>query len=447
MLKKRIKKWDLDRNHKEADMLYSLRLALSREAQGKDTIFLIRGRVVTFDDIKQYFRRKRVHDLQSVMTDASAAAPTTRIDCRTPQPDMTAADEAIHGSESTIATKELNQYCSFNVRNFHPYSTAVALLDPNQVDHMMPLTSTLSQLDQLLHLGRNYYDAVFEKPDWRSKDNTFELGSLENFYHHMFDGQLLLGSSHVTEAFQQFDRAFDLIHHLLSQQTFLFLPYMYHMMLSSWHIHGQEVVSQLLDFVSQLARKCYPQLNLIPQSLMLLHPMSFEDRGESSKRVFQSILDRLRVKFESDIPDDFELLSDAICQTRANVAIEQSLGNYKLTSIAVWKLAKDADLLEQLSEHEHIPTGGKMRIMIGDILHCESHFAWHRSSLPEDFGFQKPHSPFLHDHSGPPRSHTPKKLPPRSHTPKQLRTRLGNKRPRMQTVGPKPQLLPRRGIR
>lgn len=170
----------------------------------------------------------------------------------------------------------------------------------------------------------------------------------------MFNGQSLLGNSQVTEAFQQFDRAFDLIHHLLSQQTFLFLPYMYHM-LSSWHVHGQEVVSQLLDFVSQLALKYYPQLNPIPQSLMLLHHMSFKDRGESSKRVFQSILDRLRVKFEGDIPDDFELLSDVICQTRANVAIEQSLNNYKLTSIAVRKLAKDADLLEQLSEHKPRP--------------------------------------------------------------------------------------------
>jgi hypothetical protein len=216
---------------------------------------------------------------------------------------------------------------------------------------------------------------------------------------------------------------------------------MYHMMLSSWHIHGQEVVSQLLDFVSQLARKCYPQLNPIPQSLMLLHHMSFKDRGESSKRLFQSILDRLRVKFEGDIPDDFELLSDVICQTRANVAIEQSFGNYKLTSIAVWKLAKDADLLEQLSEHEHTPKGGEMRTTPPTerpsghfIIH---HFAFHGTPQLGNFGFQKFHSPLLHEHSD----------PPRSHNPKQLRTRLGNKRPRMQTVGPKPQLLPRRGVR
>jgi hypothetical protein len=85
----------------------------------------------------------------------------------------------------------------------------VALPDPDQVDHMMPLTATLSQLDQLLHLGRNYYDAISEDPDWKSKDNTFELGSLEMFYHNMFDGQSFVERSRVTEAFEHFGRAFD----------------------------------------------------------------------------------------------------------------------------------------------------------------------------------------------------------------------------------------------
>ena len=35
-------------------------------------------------------------------------------------------------------------------------STIVALPDPNQVDHMIALTGTLHQLQQLLHHSRNY---------------------------------------------------------------------------------------------------------------------------------------------------------------------------------------------------------------------------------------------------------------------------------------------------
>ena len=339
MLKKRITKWDLDRNHKHADMLCALRLAFQREAQGKKTVFLIRGRVVTFHDIKQYFRRrKEAHDLQSLMIGASTAMPTTCIDCRTPEPGATAGDRAIYNAKSPTAAKDLSLH--------HTNPTIIALPDSDQVDHMITLTGTLNQLDQLLRLGWNYYDSVFENPGWRSKDDVFELGSLEMFYHHMFDGQSLLERSRMTEAFEHFSRAFDLIHHLFSQQIFLFLPYLYHMMLPTRQIRRQEVFSQLLDFIPQMAEKCCPQLNPIQRSLTLLRHMSVEDRGESSKRVFQSILNRLRVGFEADIPDEFQLLSSVICQERANLTLERNLGSYKLTSVVVWELAKDAELLE-----------------------------------------------------------------------------------------------------
>lgn len=89
-------------------MLCALRLAFQREAQGKKTVFLIRGRAVTFHDVKQYFRRKGVYDLQSLMASVSAAAPTTLIGCRTPEPCETAGDQAIHDPESPIAVKDLS---------------------------------------------------------------------------------------------------------------------------------------------------------------------------------------------------------------------------------------------------------------------------------------------------------------------------------------------------
>jgi hypothetical protein len=455
MLKKRIKKWDLDRKHKEADMLCALSLALPREAQGKDTVFWIRGRLVTFDDVKHYFRRKGVHDLESVMRDATAAAPTTRIDCRTPEP-MAAGDNSLYNSYHPIATANMNMHHDFNTGNFHSNYAVVALPDPVPTGLLMPFTATLSQLDQLLHLGRNYYDAVFEKPDWRSNENTFELGSLENFYHLMFEGQTLLDRSRVLEAFQQFDRAFDLVHYLLRRQTFLFLPYLYHLMLPSCHLQGHEVVSRLLIFVSELAQQCYSQYNPISSSLNLLHQMSFEDRGESAKLVFQSILDHLRVEFERDIPQESELRSNIVCQSRANSTIEQNLGNYKMTSIAVWKLAEDADMIEQnrISYISHsIGTWEPVRSFRGEgrilLLHfvlnhilarreVESHFSSYKKMVLREQGFRKFHpSSLLHDQPSPPRSHASKQPP----------TRLRNKRPRVQNSRIKPRLLPRRGIK
>lgn len=58
MLKKRIRKWDLDRKLKEADMLHALKLAAERAKCGKETEFLIRGRLVGLADIQRYFGRK-----------------------------------------------------------------------------------------------------------------------------------------------------------------------------------------------------------------------------------------------------------------------------------------------------------------------------------------------------------------------------------------------------
>ena len=168
---------------------------------------------------------------------------------------------------------------------------------------------------------RLWHRATFvENPDWKTKDNIFELGTLGMFSHNMFDGQLLLERSRVTEAFEHFGRAFDLIQNLLEQQVFLFLPYLYYMLLPDRQSPGQEVVSQLLNFICQMIRKRYPQLRPIEHSLALLHYMSLEDRGESSKRLFQAILNRFQFEFEVDVPD---LLSDLACQPRNNFCQRQ----------------------------------------------------------------------------------------------------------------------------
>ena len=45
-------------------MLHALRLYFQRESQGKKTVFIVRNRVITFDEIAKYFHRKGVHDLR-----------------------------------------------------------------------------------------------------------------------------------------------------------------------------------------------------------------------------------------------------------------------------------------------------------------------------------------------------------------------------------------------
>ena len=285
MLKKRIKSWDLDRNHKQADMLYALRLAFQREAQDKKTIFRIRGRIITFRDIEQYFRRKGVHDLQSHIANTSAAAPTTRIDCRTPEP-----DNAIYNPESLITAQDLSLHHDLENISCDNNSDIVTLLDPDTV---------LRQLDQILHLGRNHYKAVFENPDWRTKVNISGLASLKRFYHYMSLGQLLLERSRIADAFEHFTPAFDLIHDILNKQILLFLPYLFDMA-QRWRTRRQEVLCKMLGFISQMIQQCYPQLRPMQYALTLLQHMSAEDRGECSSRVCHSIFGHLIVEYESE---------------------------------------------------------------------------------------------------------------------------------------------------
>jgi hypothetical protein len=63
--------------------------------------------------------------------------------------------------------------------------------------------------------------------------------------------------------------------------------------------------------------------------------MPIENRGESMERAFRSVLNRLQVEFEADIPDELELLLSIICEERANLTTTQSASDYRLTSVAV----------------------------------------------------------------------------------------------------------------
>jgi hypothetical protein len=346
MLKKRIKKWSLDRNKKHADMLVALRLALEREAMRKKTVFSIRGRLVTFDDVRHYFRRKGIHDLKSLASDASTSSPTTQIDCHTPEPETPSEIRDTRDPESLPSAEGTSMHHDLGAGNVYPDCSVVALPDPDQVDRTISITSTLGQVEQLLYLGRAYYDAIFEDPTWRSNLNTFNVGALETFYHHVFDGQSLLEENNVNEAFEHFERAFDLVRTLLSNQVLLFLPYLYHLLLPDRRIRRQEVISQLLYFIFRMTTTtCCPRLRPIQHSLSLLGCMSLEDRGESSKRVYQCLLDRVRIHFDSDVQTNgFDMDPNVLCfHARAEPVGRETVDNYKLTSIAVMGLVNDAD--------------------------------------------------------------------------------------------------------
>lgn len=114
MYKKRIKKWGLDKNNKEHEMIAAMQLLKKREALGKETELHIRGRRVSIPDLEKYFRRKgisvgKVPDLcdESLSLEISCSTPTPWLSgdsssstTISPQP-VNYAHESLHSSSNS----------------------------------------------------------------------------------------------------------------------------------------------------------------------------------------------------------------------------------------------------------------------------------------------------------------------------------------------------------
>jgi hypothetical protein len=356
MLKKRIKKWELDRNHKEADMLYAVHIALPRESQGKKTVFVIRGRVVTFEEVQYYFRRKGVRDLRSLVNEADSTTPTTRIECHTPELSHITANVSNRLGPGSGMTTETSKNL---IR--HSGSGIMVTPDPNQVAQVLQQSTELNKLDQLLHYGRDYYNSVFEGSHWKHRHKSFDLSSLESFYHNMAEGHWLLDDGKLSMAFERFECAFDLIKAILDQGTLLFLPYLYHLLLPGRGIQHQDVLLKALEFISQMIHTRFPHLRPVESSLALLWKMSAEDRGQYSIRVLQFLLDRLKGVFNNQ-PDESQLREAAkvLCPSAQLNPCEEPTGSndYAKTSLAVWKLSRDAELSQSHTPFHRQPLEG-----------------------------------------------------------------------------------------
>jgi len=367
MLKKRIKKWDLDRKHKQADMLYAVKIALEREAQGKKTAFVIRGRVVAFEEVQHYFRRKGVRDLRALVNDLETVESTTRIECHTPKPpglDSDYANQLIPGSG--LATESFPNHLQQSCSN----SEVIVIPDPNQVARTIQQSTELKKLDQLLHHGRNYYNSFFETRDFARLQNSFAVRPLEEFYHNLFDGEECLEASMVHSAFAFFDYAFNLIKKILEKEALLLLPYLYHMLLPGRGIRHQPVLRKLLDFISEMIQTRFPHLRPVSDSLVILNKMSVKERGNCSVRVLHSLLDRLATALDDDLPRELRSELEPVprgCWRLRKSRFHPSHSSYppidsfppagdlefRRTTFAVWILSREAELIGKNNGHDH----------------------------------------------------------------------------------------------
>jgi len=134
------------------------------------------------------------------------------------------------------------------------------------------------------------------------------------------------------------------------------------------------VLLKMLAFVSQMIHVRFPHLRLIENSLVLLHGMSIKQRGNCSVRVFQSLLDQLKAVFHDDVPNELQLREAAkqLClPVHDNPGRDANGTNgYKLTSLAVWRLAKDANQVEASTPNQLVT---RDQYAVEEITHSHFH--------------------------------------------------------------------------
>jgi hypothetical protein len=343
MLKKHITRWNLDKNLKHADMYAALSIALAREAQGKKSSFLNRGRLFTFDDIKHYFKRKGINDLHAMMAGRTASKPESLITYYTPPATPELSNTKGSGLVDVAeADKLFHEGCCECFRLIDTVSSVPpSARTTERIQAIRHLAMPAGCLKQLLMINSSYYDSVFEVQDWMEEKSIFELDTLESFHHYMTGGQAFLDTGNVALAFEKFHCAFDLIHDILRNRILLFLPYIYHMMIIFGGLRNQEVISQLLGFIGQMTEEFYCQSHPIKHAVFTLGRMSPKSRAFSAHRVLQSALDRMSTKVEPMSLDSSHWHS--ICPGAPAESSEELIGTSQKTAIALQNLIMDVE--------------------------------------------------------------------------------------------------------
>ncbi|CZR67524.1 uncharacterized protein PAC_17423 [Phialocephala subalpina] len=288
MLKKRIKKWDLNRNFKEADMIYALNLALEREKSGKQTEFLIRERTVTFCDIQKYFRRKGIQDLQAFVDGKSSVQPTTTIRSYTPS-----AENAVEDDLDEVHTTAQSDLLSHSGPEIRPVSR-----------------TTLVQLEEILQFGRIFYDAVCRQGRAMDLCPEFRLPDLRIFHEHLRRAHLLLDQHRTAEAFQHFNDCFDLVPHLIRSECPILIPCLYQILIFDWHITSIDIIGRLVGFVADMmVTRNHPGASiarLLPQFVFIIMPLRRKQLHD--RKVFEQSRDmarRARASTKAMLPREY----------------------------------------------------------------------------------------------------------------------------------------------
>jgi hypothetical protein len=252
---------------------------------------MVRGRYMELDDIEQYWRRKKIRDMESLKADIDETEVMSLGDCSVTELDTTRVpDDAVDGGVRSHSASR-NAARALVIRGSHGF---------NPQEATRSLNRSLNWIEYFLHLNQTWMDAFWSaRYDDYSKFRSTGQGSLTfgRFQSLMLLGQMFLDEGKVMRAFEIFDLALCSIEYCVCQQSPLVLLYLCRIMIRG--NLAQEVFSQLVNHIFLMSQAIYHEQHPVRMAVNLVRRMSSEERGDAADRAFRAVLNNRKLGLDT----------------------------------------------------------------------------------------------------------------------------------------------------
>ena len=269
MIKTRVRKWGLDKKHKQSDMRTAVALIAHDRARWAvhHPRFRIRGQEVTYTDILNYFKRKQISDpiawVIAAAGDGFVASPDVELL-------DTASSGSVENSESADTaetrdgtasiTRPAQQEATPKLAEFSNWqpepskSAEIALRRPILGSSIIHPHTHLAG-DRVTWVMRDYITSYLESPRARThKEPTLHRFTLHaNFAQRMQSGIFLSKKNEMVKAFGSFKGGFDMIQEMLKNDHPMAISMLMSVICELNKNGLEDVVLQLTSLAKQMA--------------------------------------------------------------------------------------------------------------------------------------------------------------------------------------------------
>lgn len=311
MIKTRIKEWKLDKKHKEIDMRTAVALLANDRSRSWSTYsprFRIRGRIVTYPEVQQYFRRKKIGDpvawIKRNQDDGFVASPEVKLlgpESEGGSESLSNVDEAesvddastaiVPTSQNRRSEEEGHQQLINSPKTWEQSIVGISIIHPAQ--HLAG--------DKAIWVMRDYCASYLESP--RAKNHRepqlHRLTTHAYFAHRMQNGIFSFLKGETIGAIANFEGAFNLTKEIFRNDHPMSLAMLMSVICELKKNKLQNIVNQLVTHVRQVVSMQHQK----PHVLTLLFEILESAGSEAANLAICSIRKALGYLADNDTLD------------------------------------------------------------------------------------------------------------------------------------------------